>query len=388
MHNNAGIYAVDRRTGATLWSIDVGFGAYSAYLDASRKHVTIFQDYDPVAKKYVQRISHIRMADGKVMWKKEGIGGDQNIWMKRAKGALIVYTDASVPNAEGKLIALDPASGKQKWSKKMQGEYRIVSDDERDAAVLVIQAGTLQALNPANGKLLWEVESDALTNPYEAVIAPKANPLEYDSEDAKSASTRWMQIGSELLYIDTNKGTVKAKYRMEDDQQVWLLKDASLLIQRPKAGFEQEEMPPYETDYYDAISGKYLWTVQGRASRAVFEDDRVYMSVDGIPTAVNKRDGTIVWQAATTGYGSRLSNMQTGDMLPIGDKLIVPSGEDLLLLNKSDGKLLNRIQDVRFGYPDLRESDATNGFLNTDGQYLYIGSSNGYFSKLKLDAIK
>ncbi|WKK99987.1 hypothetical protein Q0F98_22250 [Paenibacillus amylolyticus] len=44
------IYALDRHTGQKLWGINGGFGRQQAEVDAERKYVTIYTDYDPDKK--------------------------------------------------------------------------------------------------------------------------------------------------------------------------------------------------------------------------------------------------------------------------------------------------------------------------------------------------
>ncbi|WP_052759526.1 PQQ-binding-like beta-propeller repeat protein [Paenibacillus sp. DMB20] len=68
MHHNSSIYALDRATGRKLWQQDMGFGGFTAKMDGDRNAVTVYSGYNPDKKQYEDRVRHIRLSDGKLLW--------------------------------------------------------------------------------------------------------------------------------------------------------------------------------------------------------------------------------------------------------------------------------------------------------------------------------
>ncbi|MDQ0112819.1 outer membrane protein assembly factor BamB [Paenibacillus harenae] len=386
MHDNAGLYAVDRETGETLWRIDAGFGGFDAYMDSNREYANVFIDYDPAAKKYVKRVSRIRLSDGKPVWTLDGTKIGESFRVARAQNTLILYTGQSETNSEGKLIALNAITGKQRWSKPIKNNYEIISDGERYATIMIVQNNKLQALDPLTGKLLWETESEGTQSETPSLysrpfIEPPGNPFEPEKLE------KWIMLGNELLLMDisTKSKQVKARYTISSHELVFALDLRYLLIQQPIDGDGHADPKQYKTALYDTASGKTLWTIPGKGAGAVFDGDTVYMTVNNIPTAVNKSDGRIRWQTEASTLDTTASYYGSGIIIPLDDKLLLSYDKDLLVLDKQTGKQMNRIHDVMFGYPELRLRNIMNGLMNREGNDLYIGSSNGYFSKMKLD---
>jgi outer membrane protein assembly factor BamB len=385
MHNNGGLYAVDRETGETLWRIDAGFGGFAAYLDNNNEYATVFIDYDPASQQYVQRISRVRLSDGKPVWTFDG-SKLEDFRVARAKNTVVIHQGSSVPNAEGKIIALDAATGKERWTKSTNDSYEIINDSDRYAAIMIVQYNTLQAFDPLTGELMWEEASQGTqaepasyySRPF---IESPINPFEPEKTD------QWIMLGNEILLVNTStkKKQVKARYTIRDHEFVHALEGQYLLIQQPADDKTEVEPTQYKSALYDAVNGKTLWSIPGKAAGAVFDGDVVYMTVDGIPTAVSQADGKMLWKTKESSFTGSVSYYGANKFIVLDNKLLLSYGEDLLLLDKQTGKQLNRLQDVILGYPDLRLKDILNGLINRNGDEMYIGSSNGYFSRMKLD---
>ncbi|XEC92949.1 PQQ-binding-like beta-propeller repeat protein [Paenibacillus tarimensis] len=383
MHYDSSLYAISRHTGETIWKVDAGFGGIWSFMDTGKEHVTVFTPYNPDQKEYLWQARHIRISDGKVLWNYEQPGAREFIAMARAKGTVLLYSQSSEKEA-GKLSVLDIRTGELKWHKTFEEPYQILNRSAEDPYILLQHQDTLQALHPKTGKPQWRLKADQPLDEERMRFAdyffePYVNPFDPDH------SKRWIRLGMERLQIDVKSGLVNARCPIQLNEAVQAIDDRYLLIQKPLGDMEFWKASLFKTGFYDTKTGMTLWTLPGMAHGAVIKGERVFMIVDGLPTAINKKTGEVEWQVQTSGFGSNMNNYLFGRFTLLKERLLLPYGKDLLIIDKQEGLVLHRIQNVLFGYPDLRETETLNGLINRDGEAVYIGSANGYFSKLKLD---
>ena len=137
----------------------------------------------------------------------------------------------------------------------------------------------------------------------------------------------------------------------------------------------------YETSLFDSDTGRIRWTIDAKVERGLLEANQLYVIMNGYPAALDYRTGKTRWKALESIGASQYSTNQ-GSYLIIGQHLLLPRNEDLLVMNKEDGMLLGRIQDVVMGTPEHRDRDAKNGMMNQIDDEVYIGSANGRFRVL------
>jgi len=105
---------------------------------------------------------------------------------------------------------------------------------------------------------------------------------------------------------------------------------------------------------------------------------------DGIPTAVNLKDGRKLWEMKPLFPFDNKGVYYTDSFLLLDHYMLIPYGSDLLVLRKDDGSLEYRLKDILFGYPELHDTRQIRK-INRDEHYVYVGSANGKFSKIKIN---
>ncbi|MGG3283204.1 PQQ-binding-like beta-propeller repeat protein [Paenibacillus solani] len=387
MHDNSSLYAIDRRTGKKLWQEDAGFGAYTAVLDQDRKHVTMFSAYDPAIKDYVARIRHIRLSDGQVLWELKP-KNEFGLTMKAAANTIIIDEPLNPNETKSVLSVLDQKTGKLRWKKTLSGEHRLLNQGSDDPHVLIEQNGRLYAYDPDTGKAVWNNKvgnkfmDDPTQDPY------FTGGYRYDPLSPADITTRWMLLGKEWVLLNTKTGEREGGYPAREMERFEVLNERYLLVQRALNGQYFSGATAYESLLYDGIEDKVVWTVEGKAARAVIEGERVYLTLNGIPAAVSIEDGRVLWKMENTAAVSDdLSHLVGSSYGVLGRYLLLSLGSDLVVLDKENGKSLGRLHNVITGNVDLREQDARNGALNVTDHEVLIGTVNGAFIRYDVEEL-
>lgn len=388
MHDNSSLYAIDRGTGKKLWQEDAGFGWYTAVTDKEREHVTMYSAYNPEVKDYVARVRHIRLSDGQVLWEvkpKHEFG----LTMTAAADTIILDEALNMNETKSVLSVLDQETGKLRWKKTLSGEHRLLNQGTDDPYVLIEQNGQLTAYDPATGKAAWDIKvgnkfmDDPSQDPY------FTGGYRYDPVSPADMTTRWMLLGKEWVLLDTETGKRKSVYPAREMERFEVLNERYLLVQRALNGEYFSGATAYESILYDSLEDKELWTVKGKAARGVIEGERVYLTLNGIPAAVDKESGSIIWKMETTSKASDDLSHLVGSSYGILDRYLLLSwGSDLVVLNKEDGRSLGRLHNVITGNVDLRELYARNGALNVTDYEVLVGTVNGAFIRYDAERLK
>lgn len=375
------IYALNRHSGQKLWQINSGYGALQAYIDTDREAVTIYTSYDPDKKEYVDRIRHLRLKDGEVTWE---YATQKQIRLKgitAAKNVLIVDNPAAEGSSNGRITVLNSLNGKTLWTRKLSTGYQLLNQSAEDPYVLYWEQNQLVAADPKSGRTMWSLKSKRSTIE-QLVNDPYFDGVERLDPFAPAQSERWMLQGQQWVLLDLNTGAQLANFPAREGQRFEVLNDGMLLIRENKKGDHYGEFSDFTTTLYDPKSGKKLWVMNGKIERGLVEDDQLYVIKNGYPAALAYDTGETRWSAQHTISSLRYPTNQ-GSYLVIDDQLLLPMGEDLLVMNKHDGTLIGRVHDVVMGSPEHRDRDAKNGTMNRLGNEIYIGSSNGRFSMYK-----
>ncbi|WP_063566049.1 PQQ-binding-like beta-propeller repeat protein [Paenibacillus sp. O199] len=372
------IYALDRHSGQKLWAINGGFGRQQAEVDAGRQYVTIYTDYDPDKKKYVDRIRHLGLKNGKVEWEYIPKQNFRLNGITAAKNVVIVDSAVVEGSSNSWLTVLDSANGKTLWKRKLTTGYELLNKSAEDPYVMYWEKDKLIAADPRSGRTVWSIAAGKSTiehperNPYFDGIA-RIDPF------VPAQPERWMLLDDQWVLVDLNNGQKLAHFPARVGQQIEVLNDGMVLIRENNNGEMYGEYEDYITTLYDPKTEKKWWTQNNKIERALVEGDQLYVIKNGYPAALAYETGETRWTAQNTIAAFQYPTNQ-GSYVVIEDQLLLPMGEDLLIMDKNDGTLIGRVHDVVMGSPEHRDRDAKNGTMNRLGNEVYVGSSNGRFS--------
>ena len=203
-----------------------------------------------------------------------------------------------------------------------------------------------------------------------------------------------MSLGAEHLLLDPSDGSIEARYAIRPGEYAAATDDGKLLIRRELAVLSDGEGDRYELALYDPAANRTLWTVQetpapppAPAPQAATAGSALFAHVGGKPTALDKRDGRVLWQANVPGVPPADRPPALIRPTPDGNVLLLPAAGDWLAVRVSDGALLYRLRDAAIGFPDGRDGAGGYGALHADDEgRIYLGSANGYFSVLRLSS--
>ncbi|SMF89835.1 PQQ-like domain-containing protein [Paenibacillus uliginis N3/975] len=384
-HHNSSLYALNRKTGKKLWQQNAGFGGFTAKMDSENEYVTMYSAYNPDIKDYEDRVRHIRLEDGKIVWevKLKKSGGAYG--MTAADRSIIVY-ELWGPNSKTEtLTVLDSKTGNVRWKKTLSEEYRILSQGVDDPYVLIQQNQQLKAYNTITGKAVWSLNvkgtqlDDPARNPY-YTGGERIEPLA-----PADSTTRWVLLGEEWLLLNTKTGKSEAVYPANPDELFEVLDQRYLLVQRGS----KHHIKGIESVFYDAVEKRELWTFKGSATKGVIEGDTIYLALNGVPAAVHKKTGEVQWKMRMTSTNNKdLSHLVYSSFAVLDRYLLIQHASNLLVLNKEDGSLLGRLHDVHTGSAELREQEARNGALNATNEDVYVGTANGAFVRYDAKALE
>nr|WP_232243019.1 PQQ-binding-like beta-propeller repeat protein [Paenibacillus sp. GSMTC-2017] len=301
--------------------------------------------------------------------------------MAGARDVIILYRGDF--EEDNRIITLDAETGKVLWEKSYKEQFKIVNDNGVEPYILLKQEQTLFALQPQTGNLQWEVSSDKFVSHAQeesfhtgVYIELRMNPFQ------SQQPYEWVRLGKELVLINLASGNVQARYELQLKEVVTIVDEKYLLLQRALDARDFLYGNTFETTLYNIAEEKPLWTIAGRGSGPIIDGDRLYLTLDGAPTAVDIITGHMVWKTATKelGYVDSPSPAKIMSSKP----LLFWIGEDLLHIDKNNGSIKGQLEDVKLGFPEARDTYIRNGLINSDGEAIYLGSADSYFSKFEV----
>ncbi|WP_186375495.1 PQQ-binding-like beta-propeller repeat protein [Paenibacillus xylanexedens] len=402
MHYDDSYYALDRHTGKLLWRVHNGYGPAQAVLNTKRDAVTLYTSYDTDRKQYLDRVRHINLKDGKLLWEYRPQGqdkrnndtnkkntADDRVWLngiKAARNVVIVDIPAAEGSSNGWIHVLNSSTGKRLWTKKLTTGYQLVNRNADEPYVLYQEKNQLVAADPLTGRTVWQVEA----------APPAIELIENDSyfdgihrydPFASAPLGRWMLLEDQWVLLDLTSGKKRSQFPARTGQQLEVLNDGMVLIRENQKGDRYGDYGDYTTSLFDPNTGKIRWTVDAKIERGLREADQLYVIRNGYPASVDYRTGETRWDTQESVGANQYSTNQ-GSYLIIGDRLLLPRNEDLLVMDKKDGTLLGRVHDVVMGAPEHRDRDAKNGMVNRIDDMVYVGSANGRFRVLPADLLE
>ncbi|MCQ4087091.1 PQQ-binding-like beta-propeller repeat protein [Saccharibacillus sp. JS10] len=384
-----GIYALNKETGKRLWSSDIKQGSIQATLSQDQESVLILLTDDSVDQPK-SKLQSIRLRDGAVRWSRDLEPGSANRNTQVfAVERSAVIAEQPTPESKGILNVLSPYSGEVRWSKSFADPYTVLNRGSDDPYVLVQQGGWIQALDSLTGQAVWSLKSELET----AMNNPSSKNL-FDGQlqralDAHS-DIRWVTLGNDWVRLNASNGEITGRYPIQQNERIDMPGGDYLLIRRALDSSTFNTGSLFETILYDVKQEKELWRIPGWVDRPLLDNDRLYVLWNGIPTALSIEEGQPLWKTQTTGFA--LSDLQgtvdAGSFLHVDNLLLLPYGDDVLAFDDQNGKLLRRIDGVTMGYNDDFTSLSRSGVLNSDDKTIFIGSANGSFLAISVEALK
>ncbi|MBR2564831.1 MAG: PQQ-binding-like beta-propeller repeat protein [Paenibacillus sp.] len=393
MHDDDSYYALDRHTGKTLWRVHTGYGPAQAVVNTKRDAVTLFTAYDTDRKQYQDRVRHINLKDGKLLWEYQNEQYDKLNKRKNKKNAatdiprlngikaarnvVVVDTSAAEGSSNGWIHVLNSSNGKRLWSKKLTTGYQLLNRSADEPYVLYREGDQLIAADPLTGRTVWQVKAERSTidhienNPY-------FDGIYRDDPFGSVSLQRWILLDDQWVLLDLNSGKKLSQFPARAGQQLEVLHDGRVLIRENIKGDLYGDYVDYTTSLFVPDTGKTSWVVKAKIERALTEENQLYVIMNGYPAALNYRTGETLWSAKES-IGASQYPVNQGSYLLIGERLLLPLYDDLLVMDKKTGVLLGRIHDVVMGTPEHRDRDAKNGMINRIDDQVYVGSANGRF---------
>jgi outer membrane protein assembly factor BamB len=272
-----------------------------------------------------------------------------------------------VGTGDGDLVALDAASGKQRWKVRIPGE--ILAPPLVDGNQVIVRSveGRLRALSASAGKEEWMVED----------VVPRLS--------LRGTATP-VAVGSDTVICGFDTGKVMAVSRAAGEV-LWQTQ-----LTTPHGRTELERLA--DVDSAVAVSGKDVYAVgyQGRVAMLsldsgqvwwsrdlssyrglAIDDDQVYVSTsDGDVVALRRRDGTVVWQQK--GLARRWLSTPAVD----GNAVVVGDFDGYLhWLDRSSGRFVAREHpgNTRIAAPPLVMGGRV--FVIDEGGHLEAFSTGG-----------
>ncbi|MFX3632756.1 MAG: PQQ-binding-like beta-propeller repeat protein [Candidatus Pristimantibacillus sp.] len=381
MHMNSNVYALDSITGRKIWQFDLGFDAHLYGLSANKSRMAFMKRMPGDYKPYYQ-LQVLSTDNGKMIWKKQ-LDSEEDVSSLAVSGNVVAAVRSegmSSNEAENNynLTAWSIATGKQMWRIELEEPAKLVRD-VGNQKVLLLQIGVdmnpvllteLQAYDPLTGKLVWEKTERQAAVEREVVDT---------NQFARQAHAYWTRTVDELVLTDAATGKDKVHLPL-DDQTRYEIIDGQYAFQQQSSiqGLRDEVIT---SSLIDVRTGKKLFTEEGRAEFGHIDGKILYYRLNGRALSFDLLKGEQRWNSSDVPGEGTLP----GSTIAYGGKRfgVFPFLSSIYTLDESTGKALNRISDVRVGYYDFTPYPLLNGYLSVIDNKLYVGSSNGYFSKLK-----
>lgn len=380
MHMNSSVYALNSKNGRQIWQFDLGPEAHYYGLSADKSRIAfmkrIMQEDVPVYK-----LQTIRLDNGATIWEKTLNNGRDITSFTVSNNIIATVQYERIDYTEAYhyfLVGWSIKDGNQLWSIDLTASSTL-SRDVGNQGVLLVQSevdsspaimSELYAYDPLTGELLWKKsERQAATD----------QDLTDGALYAEHANAFWTKTTQELVLTEAKTGKDLLRLPLTDYSRYDIINEQYVFLQQSsESNWSNVNV---KSSLVDVHSGKTIFTVEGRADFGNRDGNILYYSLNGVPTSFDLQKGETRWQPSSFFVESATG---TPTVTYNGQHFAVfPAIGNLYMLDDATGKAVTRISDVRVGYYDFTSNQLLKGYLTVIDDKLYIGSSNGFFSKVK-----
>jgi len=356
------VYALDVRSGAKKWTYHTGQpemvqGAYQAVRDVTVAGGAVYFIDEADSSMYA-----LSATDGSLLWKVGGVATGQG-YITVMSG--VVIASSSAVQAINTTTAVDPHTGKTLWTQPMgasdllSGEgvvYETRTLPGSDAEP--VTNGTLKALNPTTGAILWRLSGHAYSG-----LVLVGTTLYANADDALHAFNA--QTGAEIWTFSLPKSSAAAVSMWHDGTTLFLTNGTTLVAIDGATHTVRWQIPsttspggvvasgvycgPDSKDMYgyDASTGAQKWSIQRSTGFAsIVSDGGLCITTGFYPAetpivAVDAKTGAVRWS-----YTASISSVRTlaadGALFVLGSSSTVIENSDTILraVSETDGSVL------------------------------------------------
>jgi outer membrane protein assembly factor BamB len=284
------------------------------------------------------RVSALDAATGKEKWRT-----DTKLELSAGPGAgagMVV-----VGTGDGDLVALDAATGKKRWKVRIAGEILAPPLVEGDHVIVRSVDGRLRSLSAADGKEEWLVEDLVPRLTLRGTATPVAAGADAVVCGFDTGKLMAVTLGKGETLWQTQLSTPHGRTELERLADV----DSAVLVSGKDV---------YAVGYQGRVAmlaldtGQIWWSRDLSSYRGLaIDDDQVYVSTsDGDVVALRRRDGTVVWQQKGLARRGLSAPAVDGNAVVVGD-----FDGYVHWLDRKSGKFLARERpgDTRIAAPPL-----------------------------------
>lgn len=380
-HDHSNLYGLDANTGEKLWQIDAGYAGIEYVIEDDV--IAVLTRLDVVSMKYHTKLQAINPTTGKVIWSKEW-PEESGFWhhLSTVKGGVVAVTQANDDDKFSNIEVLDIRSGRVRWNQNFAANEWVLPVSRPSPVVLIASDEGITAYGVADGKQVWTLQGHTVA---------LYNPVTFTHADSRHFIARppviWLQLEDAHVKLDLQNGNKLAEIAVKENIRIVELDERYIFIQESLDDNAQRfsQWEQVRTSLFDLIVDRVLWTMDGTGNGGFIEDDRIYFKLNGIPTAAMLESGEMLWQP--TAFVDAADDSQYGLFSwgrPIVGKfnILLPTVNSLYIVDRETGVLQHRVNRVRFGYTGHFRIENLHGQLTDLDGALYVGSSNGYFSRL------